>query len=74
MWISYDAKINAAYIGVVDVIEPGTSVTQVPVSSPVGDSDFILDFDAEGRLVGIDVMGATRGLRPNTLASARRHG
>jgi hypothetical protein len=52
MRISYDAEINAAYIRMVENIEVGASVTQIPVPSPVGDSDFVLDFDAEGRLWG----------------------
>ena len=53
---------------VVDQIERG-AVTQGPVPSSVRDSDFTLQFGAQGSLFEIDVMGAKGGLRLDTLAS-----
>lgn len=35
-------------------------------------ADFILDLDRDGRLLGIEVLAATTGLRPETLALADR--
>jgi uncharacterized protein YuzE len=70
MRISYDAEMDAAYIRVVDPIEDGASEKQVAVPMDGGGAQFILDFDSEGSLLGIEVLGATHGLRRETLEQA----
>jgi uncharacterized protein YuzE len=71
MKISYDAEVDAAYIRVVDPIETGDAVKQVVVPLGEHQAEFILDFDANGRLLGIEVLGASFGLRPETIALAQ---
>jgi uncharacterized protein YuzE len=73
MRITYDPSVDAAYIVIVDPIEPGSSRTQIQI--PHSDelhADFILDFDAEGSLLGIEILSASKGLKPETLARATR--
>jgi len=72
MRISYDPEVDVAYIRVVDPIEHGAAITQVGVrAQDSAKAEFVLDFDAEGSLLGIEVLGARSGLRPETLAQAQ---
>jgi len=66
MRITYDPSGGTAYIYIVDKIGPGESRETVVVH----DGDVMLDLDADGRLLGIEILGAERLLRPETLASA----
>jgi uncharacterized protein YuzE len=72
MRISYDPEVDAAYITVVDQIGNGEAVKQVIVPREETEAEFILDFDSEGSLLGIEVLGARFGLRPETIARADR--
>jgi uncharacterized protein YuzE len=51
--VTYDAEVDAAYIYLRD-IEAGGVATTVPVR----DRDIHLDFDSEGRLLGIELLSA----------------
>lgn len=64
--ISFDREVNAAYIGLRphDTVQPSVATT-VPV-----DADINLDFDDAGRLIGIEVLSATRRLHPAVLDDA----
>lgn len=64
--ITYDPSCDAAYIYLCE-IEPGAAVTTVDVHD---DMTVMLDYDAEGRLLGVEVMGAYERLRIETLAQA----
>jgi uncharacterized protein YuzE len=56
MRITYDREANAAYIYLVD-IAPGKAVQQKEI--PVDDRGVIvLDFDASGYLLGVEILGA----------------
>jgi uncharacterized protein YuzE len=68
--ITYDAKADAAYIYLADVIEPGAAVRQA-VTEPLG---LILDFDVQDKLLGIEVLKASRVLREDTLSEAEQIG
>jgi uncharacterized protein YuzE len=73
MRISFDPEADAAYIYVVDQIDAGDAVRQV--MTPVENSDdpmIVLDFDSEGCLLGIEVLGASHRLRAETLKAANR--
>jgi len=73
MRITYDGEADAAYVYLVDRIEQG-GVARTSVAghgSPALDS-INLDFDADGRLLGIEVLGAGRVLREETLRGAER--
>jgi uncharacterized protein YuzE len=47
------------------------AVEQVVIERP-GRGDVVLDFDAEGRLLGVEIIGATALLRSSVLAAADR--
>jgi uncharacterized protein YuzE len=59
--VEYDQEVDAAYIYLAE-IEPGRVATTVP-GWPGTEAFMInLDFDQEGRLLGIEVMGASSKL------------
>ena len=68
MRVTYDPEADAAYAYLVDHIEPGEAVRQVIAH----DGDVVLDLDAKGRLLGVEVLGAKRLLRPETLLRAEK--
>lgn len=64
--LSFDGEVDAAYLSLqpMDVIQPSAATT-VTV-----DADISLDFDHKGRLIGIEVLAATRRLHPALLQDA----
>lgn len=70
MRVEYDASTNMAYLHLVDGTGPGEAVRQVPAE----DDSAILDYDAHGRLLGVELFGATRRLHPELLACAEKSG
>ena len=71
MRITYDPEANAAYIQMVDKIEAGESVAQVhSLATPGGKGEIAIDFDAEGMILGFEVLGASEVLRKEVLAQA----
>lgn len=67
---TYDADVDAAYIRLAPRIEPGEATRQEIVSLPAG--EVILDFNSDGHLLGIEVLGARSMVTPAALASLRR--
>jgi len=68
--VSYDSSVDAAYISLPDVPQAGSAV-HMYACDPIGVDGMInLDFDREGRLIGIEVLGARRKLLPELLESA----
>ncbi len=59
--IEYDREVDAAYVRL--------SKNEVDVSEQVSD-DLIVDFDAEGRIVGLEILEASRHLAPDALNAA----
>ena len=72
MRMTYDAEADAAYFYIVDPIGPGEAVESHPVNASLSGAAVIASFDADKRLLGIEVLGASRALRPETLAQAER--
>lgn len=71
MRITFDADLDAAYVYIADPIGRGEAFTQVWVKSKrIRGGDIILDLDREGRLLGVELLGAEALLRPDTLAEA----
>ncbi|MGW5266416.1 DUF2283 domain-containing protein [Microbispora sp. NPDC004025] len=70
MRIDHDRENNVAYIYLVDEIGEGEAVTQIEVEDDELRGEIVLDLDREGRLLGIEVLGASRILRPEVLALA----
>ncbi|MFE2263149.1 DUF2283 domain-containing protein [Streptomyces griseosporeus] len=68
MRVEYDASADMAYIYLVDTIGPGEAVRQVPTE----DHTAILDYDCDGRLLGIELFSAGRRLHPALLSDAER--
>jgi len=66
MHITYDRENDTAYVYLVAHIADGAAVRQVVVDGIGADADVILDVDAAGRLLGIEVIGA-RGALPAEL-------
>lgn len=67
MRVEYERATDQAYIYLRE-IAAGDAVRQVPVFED--DIHAVLDLDAEGRLIGLDVMGASRSLPPELLDQA----
>jgi uncharacterized protein YuzE len=65
MEIKYDRAVDAAYIALVPIKPGGVRNTYACDVEEVGDS-IILDFDGDGRLIGIEILNAT-ALLPHAL-------
>ncbi|MEO3886522.1 DUF2283 domain-containing protein [Nonomuraea sp. B5E05] len=74
MRIEYNDENDVAYIYLVDRINAGESATQIPVEADEIPGYVILDLDKEGALLGIEIVGASRILRPATLSAAQNDG
>jgi uncharacterized protein YuzE len=70
MRITYDPKADAAYIYVVDEIQPGGVARTYPCDPREVNGQINLDFDSEGRLLGIEVLDARRKLPEHLLRGA----
>ena len=75
MRATYDRSVDGAMIYLRE-IEPGGAKHNVPIWAEEGITagDVILDFDGEGRLIGIEVLNASKTLPAEVLASAERIG
>lgn len=69
MRVTYDPQARAGYIYLTNSIEPGGARKTVTVTEC--DSSIILDFDGEGRLIGIELLDPAL-LHPALLAEAER--
>ena len=70
--MTYDAAADAAYVYLVDSIAPG-GVTQTSFPGIELDAALItVDLDADGKVHGIEFLGASRTLPLTTSSSVRR--
>ncbi|GAA3078410.1 DUF2283 domain-containing protein [Streptosporangium carneum] len=74
MRIEYDRENDVAYIYLVDEIASGEAKTQVLVEAQEMSGEVILDLDERGCLLGIEVIGASAVLPPETLAESLEEG
>ncbi|MFT2752920.1 DUF2283 domain-containing protein [Clavibacter sp. Sh2088] len=75
MRVTYDAAADAAYIYLAGTIADGESATQIhSIMTPGDRGEVALDFDADGRLLGIEVLHASAVLPAVVLAGAVRIG
>lgn len=72
MRTTFDADVDAAYVSLAPESEPGRSVRNVEVQTTGG--SVVLDFDAAGVLLGVEVLGATTILDQSFLNTAERIG
>jgi uncharacterized protein YuzE len=59
MRITYDRSVDAAYIYLVDSIVPGAVASTSLCEARGCGAQISLDFDASGRLLGIEVLAAS---------------
>ncbi len=69
MKVTYDPSVDAAYIALVH-IGPGDAKSTYKCHPKKIGGMLNLDFDANGRLIGIEVVGALKLLPPELLISA----
>lgn len=67
MRITYDSDADAAYIYLVDEIARGGVARTVPVEALASEAMINLDFDSDGRMLGIEVLDASRVLPASVL-------
>ena len=66
--MSHDIGADAAYISLTE-IRAGEAVRQVWMDNDVAQGSVVLDFDADGKLLGIELLGVTSLLRPEVRSS-----
>ncbi len=69
MRVTYDADADAAYLYAVESIGFGEVARTVVCDIPLDRAAINLDFDSAGRLLGVEILGASRVLRPESLRS-----
>jgi len=69
MRVTYDSEADAAYIYLRE-IEGGGAKHTCPIQCEHASGMIVLDLDADGRLIGIEVVGAQSGLPSELLALA----
>lgn len=66
--LTYDREADAAYVYLAQ-IEPGAVKKTIPWGQEPG-KELFLDFDEEGKLVGMEILDASKILSKRTLESA----
>jgi uncharacterized protein YuzE len=75
MRVTYDASVDAAYVHLAGTVGDGEVASQIHSLLTPGDrGEVALDFDADGRLLGIEVLNASAVLPAAVLAGAERIG
>lgn len=69
MRMTYDSQADAGYVYLVEQIGHGEVARSQPVELEHG--CLVVDLDADGRLLGIEVLGAASLLRKETIAAAQ---
>jgi uncharacterized protein YuzE len=69
MRITYDKKIDAAYLHLVDSVGSGQVSKTISVDPREIDGEINLDFDSDGHLMGIEIQEASRFLSGDLLAN-----
>ena len=71
MDLTYDPEADAAYVALGGPIAPGGAAQQIhSIATPDGRGEVTLDFDTEGRLLGVEVLNASAVLEPGVLDGA----
>jgi uncharacterized protein YuzE len=72
--LTYDVDADAAFIYLVDSIEAGQVAESQMCDLEIREGAVILALDANGHLLGIEILGASRLLSAEVLATARTSG
>ena len=70
MHLTYDSQSDVAYLYPVDRVADGEAVSQVALTPPHREAEVLADFDRDGYLLGIEIIGARRTLRSEVLDSS----
>ncbi|MFD3403747.1 DUF2283 domain-containing protein [Kribbella sp. NPDC058693] len=70
MRLTYDPDADAAYVYLVDVIGPGEVTRTVPSMLELDNAFIAFDLNSDGKIVGFEILGASRVLPPDTLRTA----
>lgn len=70
MKFTHDPQADAAKIYLVDSIQPGGVEKSHVCDIELPNCSVVLDFDAEHKLIGIEILGASRLLPDQMLASS----
>lgn len=70
MRLTHDAEADAAYVYLVDEISRGEVASSHVGDIPMDRAALTVDLDADGRVLGIEVLGASRVLRDETISAA----
>ena len=65
MKFTYDKEVDAAYIYLVYPLVDGTCKKTTPLNE-----DIILDFDAQDKLVGVEILNASKHLKKQSMEEA----
>ena len=68
--MTHDSEANAAYIYLVDEIDRGEVARSCVADIAMDNAAITIDFDAEGRALGIEMLGASQALRAETIRAA----
>ncbi len=66
MRFEYDKEVDAGYIYLVDEIKDGEAVRTIEL-----EPNIILDFGKDGKLLGIEVLNASKVLNKDTLLKSK---
>jgi uncharacterized protein YuzE len=58
--VTYDAEVDAAYIYLESAPQPGSAVTTLSLDPREVNGEVNIDLDFEGRIIGIEVLEASR--------------
>jgi len=72
MTVTFDAEADAAFVYLDGDIPPGGAPRSEICDVEIEGGAVILLFSPDDRLVGIEILGASRLLTPQTLAKAKR--
>ena len=68
--MTYDPVADAAFLYLADPIEPGAAVSGSTLNRELDRAAVNASFDSAGRLLGIELLGVSRLLRPESLPQA----
>lgn len=68
--ITVDEESDSAYIYLTGEIRPGEAVEQVVLQETVNGAQIVFDKDADGFVIGIEIIGARKFLRATAPNSA----
>ncbi|HEV7184878.1 MAG TPA: DUF2283 domain-containing protein [Leifsonia sp.] len=72
MQLTYDPDLDVAYLRLDTSPEAVAADRAEGVAAPFGGSYADVEYDADGYLVGVEILGAAQVVRPEVLATAER--